>query len=124
MKYAGIIVDRIYRNENDVVIRTDRIKMTGHVVRDKAFILGERPLKRHPVTNHWVHDYGDEVFHSSNGRQVLTTLYIKTAEPRVVVSIEMIGRWLALDPSANRTYFTWRYGTVDCSDLPQIGALV
>lgn len=118
MRNRSITVQRVYKNTAGEILRIDTIKVSGYVVRDKAFTYGERPTKKHPTSGNDVFDFGEFKFHS-NGRKVATEIF-QTTTTRVVDEVEMIGNWTSLASGPNFNNFTWQYGTVDVSDLPQV----
>jgi hypothetical protein len=122
MGYRSIRVHRLYKNSIGELLRMDTVLVRGYVARDKAWVLGERALKRSPITGGWVHDFGTFKFNST-GRRVVTTTYNVTAN-RTITEVEMVGNWLSIQPAPNYNGITWEYGEIDLSDLPQVGDIV
>jgi hypothetical protein len=118
VRNRSIKVQRVYKNSAGEILRIDTVTVSGYVLRDKAFVLGDRPMKKHSTSGNDVYDFGDFKFHS-NGRQVATEVF-QTTTSRTVSEVEMVGHWITLASGPNYNYFTWQYGTVDVSDLPQV----
>jgi hypothetical protein len=121
MAHRSIKVQRVYKNTSGEILRVDTISVSGWVQRDKIHQLGEVDLKQ--VNGFNVRDYGDFKFHAHDGRKIDTEVY-NTTTTRVVTEVEMIGGYTSVAPSPNYNSFTWQYGTVDVSDLPQVGDTV
>lgn len=117
VRHRSIRVQRVYKNTSGEILRIDTITVSGYVVRDKAFVIGDRPMKKHPISGNDVYDFGTFKFHSG-GRKVATEIF-QTTTTRVVDEVEMIGGFSDLGAGPNFNTFDWQYGTVDVSDLPQ-----
>lgn len=116
-------VDRILKNAAGEVLRIDTVTMSGRVIRKNIYSL----VRRGEVASDRLSlNYGDWIFHSSNGRQVKQELF-HLGGARVVAEIEMLGSW----DTADTTDFDWftfvASGvtvTVDMEDLPDVGDTV
>lgn len=122
MQERSIRVQRIYKNSSGEILRIDTVSVSGTVLRTKAFVTGGWTVKKDPVTNHDVLDWGTFKFHS-DGRQVGTETF-QTTTTRTISEVEMIGGYSSLGSAPNYNSFTWQYGVVDVSDLPQVGDVV
>jgi len=122
MKHRSIRVQRLYKNSAGEILRVDVITVAGYVLRTKAFVIGERDMKKHPISGNDVWDFGDFKFHSN--RPLIETEVFQTTTSRTVAEVEMVGGFSALGASPNYNTFTWQYGVIDVSYLPQTGDTV
>jgi hypothetical protein len=122
MKNRSIRVQRIYKNTAGEILRIDTISESGTVLRDKAFVLPPREMKKHPVSGNDVWDFGNFKFHS-NGREVQTEIF-QTTTTRTVNEVELVGGFTSHSGGPDYDNFTWQYGTVYMTDLPGTGDTV
>ena len=118
---VGGKVTRILKNAAGDALQIHEVSISGYVIRKYTYELNSRR-----ITNTNQRDWGDWIFHSSNGRVVKPETFILAAD-RVVAEIEAIGTWVAID-AVNYDEVTFDCGgvnvIVDMADLPDIGDAV
>jgi len=130
--FASFSVLRIYKNASGDSLRIDEVSISGSFVRKNTW-RGRGGYQENPNLapgsgglpqgqSRW--NFGPWLFHpSGQGRRVSTEQLI-TGGSRVVAEVEMIGGWTTIAAGPNYNSVTWRGGSIDMSDLPQVGATV